>query len=287
MNSRLALGTVQFGLPYGIANRQVSRDNAASILDCAWAAGIDTLDTASAYGESERRLGDIGVGQWRVISKLPVQENGADIANWARESALDSLDRLGIPRLEGLLLHRSQQLLGTHGDALYRALSELKDQGKVGRIGVSIYDPEELEGLWPRFRLDVVQVPFNVLDRRVQASGWLDRMHDAGTGVHVRSAFLQGLLLMSADARPVKFNRWQSLWDTWSAWLAEAGITPLQACLSFVLSNPTVERVVVGVESLAHLQQILAAARSATTMPPDALISEDMDLINPSRWNAH
>ncbi|HHT9112407.1 MAG: aldo/keto reductase [Planctomycetes bacterium] len=160
MNNRLIIGTVQFGLPYGISNQygQVSLDEAAAILGHAWAEGVNTLDTAIAYGESEQRLGQIGVGQWRVISKLPaIPANHADVAAWVQESALGALQRLRIPKLHGLLLHRSQQLMGTQGGVLYRALVALKEQGKVEKIGVSIYSPEELDALWPYFQIDIVQ----------------------------------------------------------------------------------------------------------------------------------
>lgn len=289
MSKRLALGTVQFGLPYGIANQagQVSRDEATAILDHAWAMGFDTLDTAIAYGESEQRLGEIGVGQWQIISKLPaIPEPCTDVTAWVRESVLGSLERLRIPKLHGLLLHRAQQLLGPQGDALYRALIALKDQGMVEKIGVSIYGPDELDALWPRFQFDMVQAPFNIIDRRLAASGWLTRLHQAGTEVHTRSVFLQGLLLMEATKRPATFNRWHPLWQQWHRWLEDQALTPLQACLNFTLSQPEIDRVVVGVDSLKQLQGILGSVEVPAVKPPAALMSEDLDLINPSRWKA-
>ena len=289
MNNRLALGTVQFGLPYGIANqaRQVSRDETAMILDHAWAMGLDTLDTAIAYGESEQRLGEIGVAQWQVITKLPAMpENHTDVTAWVQESVLGSLKRLRIPKLHGLLLHHSQQLLGPRGDALYRALHALKDQGKVEYAGVSIYGPDELDALWPQCQLDLVQAPLNIMDRRLATSGWLTRLHRAGTEVHIRSVFLQGLLLMEAANRPAIFNSWQPLWDRWHHWLDDQQLTPLRACLGFALSQPEVDRVVVGVDSLNQLQEILSSVETPAVEPPTALMSEDLRLINPSCWNA-
>src|SRR5262245_8105630 len=125
MSRRLALGTVQFGLRYGIANEigQVGRDQAAAILAHAHAAEVDTLDTAIGYGQSEQRLGEIGVAGWRVVSKLPsIPESCADVSRWVHESLDGSLSRLGIPKLYGLLLHRPQELLGRNGPALHRAL---------------------------------------------------------------------------------------------------------------------------------------------------------------------
>lgn len=287
MTSRLMLGTVQFGMPYGIANQagQVSRAETASILDHAWRRGINTLDTAIDYGESEQRLGDIGVGEWQVISKLSaLQESCTDVAAWVQESVLSSLERLRIPRLRGLLLHRPQQLLGPQGSALYRALVAIKDQGKVEKIGISIYEPDELDAIWPHYQFDLVQAPFNIIDRRLAVSGWLERLHEADTEVHIRSVFLQGLLLMKSEKRPVAFNRWQPLWQQWHGWLNHQSLTPLQACLGFALAQPGIDRVVVGVENLTQLQEILASVETRAVEPPATLASEDIDLINPSRW---
>lgn len=288
MNNRLALGTVQFGMPYGIANKagQVSREEAGAILDYAAAAGIDTLDTAIAYGQSEERLGEIGVKQWRIISKLPAMpEPCHDVSSWVQKSVSESLGRLGINRLGGLLLHRPQQLLGQNGHALYAALEDLKQRGIVEKIGISIYDPQELEALMPIYRFDLVQAPFNVLDRRLITSNWLARLKQAGTEVHVRSVFLQGLLLMDASNRPKRFQKWQKLWDIWHEWLTASQLSPLQASLGFALAQAEIDRVIVGVDTVHQLQDILAAAGGRAPMPPIELNCEDIDLINPSRWN--
>ena len=288
MNNRLALGTVQFGLSYGIANQagQVSPDQVAKILGLASTAGMDTLDTAIDYGDSELVLGQIGVGRWQVISKLPeIPAECQDIASWVQTVVMSSIERLGISRLRALLLHRPEQLLGSQGDELYRALITCRDQGKFGKLGVSIYSPYELDALWSRYQFDLVQAPFNILDRRLVSSGWLNRLHQAGTEVHVRSVFLQGLLLMNAANRPVKFNLWQPLWEEWHRWLDDQALTPLQACLGFVMSQSEIDRVVIGVNSLEHLQEILSSTENLVATPPDLLKSNDLDLINPSCWS--
>ena len=261
---------------------------AAAILDAARGAGLDTLDTAIAYGESEQRLGAIGVQHWQVVSKLPaLPDPSIDISEWVGDSVFGTLERLGLSRLYGLMLHRSAALLGPHGDALYGALSALKDQGKVGKIGVSIYDPQELDSLPQRYKLDLVQAPFNVVDRRLYVSGWLDRLHAAGVEVHTRSAFLQGLLLMDVAKRPARFSRWQPLWDGWHCFLADHDLTALQACLGFALSHPQIDRVVIGVLSAQQLHEILEGVKATVIIPPKDFMSDDLDLINPSRWGTH
>jgi hypothetical protein len=290
VSSRLILGTAQFGRPYGIANRsgQVGRDGAAAILSYARSVGIDTLDTAIAYGDSEQNLGAIGVANWNVVSKLPeVPKSCNDVGAWVSESVHGSLRRLGITGLYGLLLHRSQELCGPHGDALYRALLALKDQGAVGKIGISIYAPEELDAIPSNFELDLYQAPFNVLDRRLVTSGWLLRLREAGREVHVRSAFLQGLLLMDTLQRPASFDRWRPVWNRWERWLAEHGKTSLRACLEFVLGQPGIDRVIVGVDAVEQMQQIAEIARAPSIGPPNDFASEDLELIDPSRWSKH
>lgn len=289
MNKRLALGTAQFGLPYGVANHtgQVGRHEAGAILAHARDSGLDTLDTAMVYGESEFRLGEVGVEGWKVISKLSaIPPSCPDVAVWVQESVLGSLARLRIPSLSGLLLHRPQELLGEQGQILYRSLSALKEQGLVAKIGVSIYGPEELDALSPHFRFDLVQAPFNIVDRRMATSGWLKKLHQSGTEVHIRSAFLQGLLLMDEPQRPLSFQRWQPLWKEWHRWLVEQALSPLQACLGFVLAQPEIDRVVLGVDSLEHLRGILASAGALAVVPPTTLASQDLDLINPARWSS-
>jgi aryl-alcohol dehydrogenase-like predicted oxidoreductase len=286
---RLALGTVQFGTSYGVANAdgQVPVNEVRRILRYARENGIDMLDTAIAYGDSESRLGSIGVASWRVVSKLPAQSaECADVADWVRAAVRGSLTRLGVSRLYALLLHRPEQLLTAGGEALYRALKALKAEGLVGRIGISIYEPAELDAIVARFPVDVVQAPFNILDRRLLESGWLARLKAQSVELHVRSVFLQGLLLMPAGQRPRKFERWQSLWDAWHAWLSQAELTPLQACVRYVMSFTEIGAAVVGVDSLTQLAQIVQSGEGELPAVPTSLGCTDTDLLNPARWNA-
>lgn len=284
---RLALGSAQFGLAYGIANAegQIDLDEARAIISRALSAGIDTIDTAIAYGKSEERLGKVGVRAWNVVSKLPALPNDCtDISSWVNSGVEGSLVRLKVGRLRGLLLHRPQQLLGPQGKALHHALLQLKNSGKVEKIGISIYGPSELDELWPHYQFDLVQGPFNVFDRRLAVSGWLLRLHGEGVEIHARSVFLQGLLLASSGTSPVGFDRWAPLWSSWQAWLKEAGLNPLQASLGHVLSFPEFSRVIVGVDSLRQLNEILHYASLGALCVPDFLASNDPDLLNPARW---
>lgn len=282
---RLALGTVQFGLSYGVANTsgQVSREMAATMLRFAAEAGIGTLDTAVAYGESETVLGGLGVDGFRVVGKLPGMPDAVgSVGAWVEAEVAASLARLRIPRLGALLLHRPMELLGPAGPALYDALCAVKRAGMIGKIGVSVYGPGELDAL-SDLDFDIVQAPFNLFDRRFETSGWLARLAAAGIEVHTRSAFLQGLLLMPRGAIPAKFAAWSELFDGWHAWLESSGVAPVAACLGFVLSRPGIARAVVGADGLEQLRQIVAASGASGAWPEIACADER--LLNPARWS--
>ncbi len=284
---RLALGTAQFGRPYGIANQvgQVTRSAAKAMLGLAATHGIDTLDTAIAYGESEMCLGEIGTQGFKLVTKLPAAPDGCDdVKGWVQGQVAASLARLGVNAVYGLLLHRPEQLLKSGGKALFHALQGVKDTGQVQKVGVSVYAPSELEELIPQYRLDLIQAPFNLVDRRVQATGWLRRLKDEGIEIHTRSAFLQGLLLMPQATRPVKFSLWSDLWRTWHEWLLRHNVTAVQACLAFPLSFTDIDRVIVGADSVSQLEQIVSATTGVAPIDLPDLHSEAENLINPARW---
>jgi aryl-alcohol dehydrogenase-like predicted oxidoreductase len=287
VKSRISLGTAQFGQAYGIANRgdRVSRVEAGKIVARAHRVGLDTLDTAPAYSDSEAWLGEIGVNSWRVITKISALPAGCDnVSGWVTKSIEKSLARLRLKSLDGVLLHQPSDLLGQYGSELYAVLDDLRDQAKVRRVGISAYDPDDVAVLTARFKLDIVQAPYNVLDRRMKYSGVLDQLRDLGIEFHARSAFLQGLLLMDATTRPPYFSKWSAIWERWHEWLKDNGITAIQACLRGVLSNSNIAKLVVGVDSQFQLDEMLQAASADVAFPPDSLSSDDTDLLNPSKW---
>lgn len=284
--SRLALGTVQFGLNYGVANAggKIAPAETVEIVRRARSAGVDMLDTAAVYGDAESRLGGIGVADWNVVSKLPPLPDGVDPEKWVRQVVDQSLSNLRIPRLYGMLLHRPSDLHGPQGEKLYQAMLAVQQEGLVGRIGVSVYGPSDLETTYGRFAMGLVQAPLNLVDRRLVTSGWLSRLKQDGVEVHVRSAFLQGLLLMTQKDRPRKFAMWREIWARWDRWQLEHPVSPQAMCLAYPLACPQVDRVVVGVDSSDQLMQLLAAVRSIDEGCIPDLSCDDERLINPSNW---
>ena len=287
---KLALGTVQFGLDYGIAstNGKMDTTTMTSILQQAWAKGIDTLDTAISYGESEKRLGMTNVKDWRIVTKLPeIPNDCANINKWILNQVEKSFLRLGITRISALLLHRPDQLLESNGVEIWKALQDLKQKNIVKKIGFSVNDCNQLDALWDSFQPNIVQMPYNLLDKRFLISGWMKKMNDAGVEIHVRSIFLQGLLLMNNSDRPEKFNRWKEIWEALDAWLLEYDITAVEAAISFAMDNPYIDKIVVGVDNVQQLEEILSIIlKRKIVHPPKSLHTSDVRLINPSQWNS-
>ena len=259
---KLALGTAQLGLPYGISNfsGQTSLAEAENMLKFALANGLDTIDTAIAYGESEMRLGELGTQGFKLVTKLPALPDGcSDVGAWVKLQTEGSMSRLGVNSIYGMLLHKPDQLLGSNGVSLYESLQALKDGGQVQKVGVSIYSPNELDELKQKFHFD-------------------------GVEIHARSVFLQGLLLMAKADMPNKFSKWDDLWRNWHDWLADFGGSAVQACLDYPLSFCEIDRVVVGADSLSQLAQIVIAANAKPIGNLPDLCCEDEHLINPAHW---
>lgn len=284
---RLALGTVQFGLPYGITNQvgQVSQSIASSIIKLASSSGINMLDTAISYGESEATLGLVGVQDFKLVTKLPPFPNGCNAQDWISKQISESFLRLNVNSVYAVLLHQPQQLLGSNGAGIYRALQSLKDEGLVEKVGISIYSPLELASFYEKFHFDLVQAPFNLVDKRLLNTGWIARLKDYGVEIHARSVFLQGLLLIDEKEIPLKFQQWKATFQKWHNYLKENKVSALNACLAYPLSFSEIDKIIVGVESREQLNQILAASCPLKNIDLPNLSSEDDNFINPANWS--
>jgi aryl-alcohol dehydrogenase-like predicted oxidoreductase len=278
--ARLGLGTAQFGFAYGITNAagQVSGDEVRRLLTRARAAGIDTLDTAAGYGEAEAVLGEAGAPAqgFGIVTKIAGPPGG--FAEAARASAA----RLGaVPG--AILLHDATALAGPDGGEVAHALLALREAGLTRGIGVSVYAPEVLAAALDRLVPDVVQLPFNVFDRRFERTGWLARLRAHGVAVHARSLFLQGTLLAAETPLPLAFAA--PRFAAFRQACRDAGLTPLAACLSVGLAAP-IDRLIIGVTAEAELAAILAAVDPPPQPPPALadLATDDLALIDPSRW---
>lgn len=284
---RLALGTVQFGMAYGIggSGRAVSDKEARRILQAAWRAGVRTLDTAAAYGDSESKLARLCDGMaFEVVSKVPAipASLGADGAvAFALEAASRSRARLG-ESLCALMCHRADDLLGDRGSFVRDALEKWADREQV-ILGASCYEPTELQQLLAVGPIGIAQLPGSALDQRIQQAlpAALPTVE-----IHLRSVFLQGLLLMPYSLAQARMPAASEALQRWHGWVRTVGIDPLTAALAVVRSFKAVSTVVVGVETCEQFEAIAAAWHRVEAVSAPHLAVTDLSVIDPRRWTA-
>lgn len=277
---KLALGTVQFGLDYGVNNNlgQIPTDEAKKILNYAKDKGIVTLDTASGYGNSEQVLGEIGVNDYKVITKTSSLEDGEDevIKNFYQ-----SLDYLKVDQVDGLLIHNINDTKDKKFDNLFSKLIELKKEGLVKKIGFSSYTPEQVDFLLANFDFDLIQLPFNVFDARLISGGQLKELKKKNIEIHARSVFLQGVLL-DFDNLPSYFSFWVPQFNQYQEIVKRSGLSLLEYALNFALNTQELDKILVGVNSLSQLSNIVNSSKLDTNL--QAFTVDDENLLNPGLW---
>lgn len=294
MLSRLGLGTVQFGMHYGVSNRRGQPDEAevAAILDHAEEVGVGYIDTAFAYPNSESLIGRHlkPRSRLKIVTKTAPIES-TKIERRHRTRILDalalSMEHLRVDRLYGLLVHHANDLHKEGWQHLVDALAEARSRGWVDRIGASVYNDDELQLVESRFVPDIIQGPFNRLDTRLTSSECFSRLKAGGTEIHARSVFLQGLLLMPPASLPAFFEPVKASLALLRARWSEQGLSPLAACLQFVLGHPDIDVAIVGVNSLSEFDEVRSAAVSdpaGLRTTAEFLPAIDKRYLDPSLW---
>ena len=285
--NRIVLGGAQLGLPYGILNggETLSREEVARILDTAVDHGIDSIDTAIAYGQSESIIGENSQNRFNIISKLPpLPVDISSVSEWVHSQVQGSLSRLKCTSLDALLLHRPQDLTGAQGAELYAAIGSLMAEKMIHRFGVSIYSPEDLEGIIGTFDIHVVQAPLNVFDRRIL--GVTDQLSALNIEVHARSVFLQGVLIANPKDRPQRFEPWSEHFALFDEWVRSSGVSAMACCIGFALQQPGIAKLVIGTTSAESLDEIMNSIPNSVLEVPTHLQSSVEQLIDPRFWNA-
>jgi len=258
MLNRIALGTAQLGMKYGVSNRagKVSRKDAFGILEYAGKKGIDTLDTAYSYGDSEEVIGDFIAGSnapFNVVSKLP--DLGNDTVR-GEEYCRQSLKRLKQKNIYGYLIHSFENLI--RRNEIWAEMEFLKSKGLVKKIGFSLYMPEELEFLMNNnINFDIIQAPYNIFDRRFEK--YFGVLKERGAEVHARSVFLQGLFFLDEDKIGSNFNPAKDAMERLHSVSSDRGISVHSLCLCFVLLNSFVDKAVIGVDSVEQLEEDISS----------------------------
>jgi len=266
---KLAIGTVQFGLDYGISNTggKMSFPEAMRVLSEAEAFGIRLLDTAATYGDSEEVVGRYlkdGINPFDIVTKISIgqrEDNDKKNITAAIDGILQrSMERLGQNRIYGLLAHSPDDLTGTQGEILWAWMENQKCCGRVEKTGASVYYPREAIEIMNKYPVDILQIPLSVFDQRMNVSGVIKEAKSRGIEIHCRSVFLQGLYFMDPRITGNYFEPVRPFLEEFSGAVSRSGYTMQEVLLGFALSVEGVDNVIVGVENSRQLVQIIEAA---------------------------
>ena len=283
---KIIIGSAQFGLNYGIANnfKKVDANKVKNILNLAYLNKINTIDTATAYGSSEKILGKFIKSNFIINSKLPFLYDVAKYSSQLLKSSIDeSLNKLQIKSLNCLFIHSSKDVLSLKETNFLKDLNDLRNKGLFKKVGLSIYSPNELEKIWSFFKPDIVQVPYNILDQRIVQSGWMEKLKDSQVEVHTRSTFLQGVLLNKDFIYNKFFSKWYSLLNKWFLWCENNNMSLLDVALAMPINNKNINKVVIGINSELQLKQIIKSLSKNILEVPN-IKCDDENLLNPSNW---
>ncbi|MFL0162045.1 aldo/keto reductase [Aquirufa salirivi] len=285
---KICLGTAQFGSSYGLTNKsdELSIPQIHEILNLAKNNGINFIDTAPSYGDAEEKLGNLKLKDWNVVTKVKTGKNIL-INDSFSESVFESLTRLKIDKLYGVLIHNPKLFFDPQIGRLLDQLSDLKEKGLITKIGVSVYDSKEVDFILANFNVDLVQVPFNIIDGRLLVDNTLEKLKKRNIEIHARSVYLQGLLLMNIKEQIQLFGNWETIWKGLSTFCIENKITPLQVCLQYVLQNPLIDRVILGIDNYVQLEETIKSAVGNVIDIPKELVSLDENLCNPLNWEMY
>lgn len=284
---KLILGTVQFGLSYGINNSagKPTRETIFRLLDLAADAGIPALDSAGLYGDAESIIGayfEKAGPRFRVNSKFKAEGDGPIETQLARTLADLHTARLGV-----YFYHRFGEITSVPGSL--DALQKLKEAGQIESIGVSVYTNEELAAAVAIPAVDAIQLPFNLLDNASRRGTLLREAKEKGKEVQVRSVFLQGLFFSEPDTLSPYFAPLLPQLEQLRRLSRAHNISMFDMALGYALAQPEIDYAVIGVDNERQLQQNLCAA---TVSLPDSLISEidalqvsDESLLFPYNWS--
>lgn len=284
--NKIVLGTAQFGMDYGINNirGKIPRPDVSKILAKAAMAGVDMIDTASGYGESEAVIGDFFRScrtRFKVISKLPRSS-----ASEVRRFFSESLRSLGVPALYGYLVHDLESY--KTDEKIWREMEGLKAEGIVEKIGFSLYSPADMEYLFARgLKIDIVQIPFSIFDQRF--GPYLAKLKERGVEIHARSIFLQGLAFKKPEELDPFFRKIKDKITALRSLSYTSGASIPSLCFGFITANGLIDKIVVGVDGVDNMTEIIEVRDAApldkkTLMSVSDLAVDDDNILLPFNW---
>jgi len=293
MVKKLIIGSANFGMEYGIANKKkLNKEEVFDILELAHTKGIQSIDTARAYGDAENAIGGYFAQKgkiFKVITKLPAKNYTS--ADDVKRDIYESMKSMNVDYIDIVLMH-SYKTYEDHGSVIVPVLKALCKEGLIGNYGASVYHPDEAMKLVKDINDEIViEFPLNLFDRRFINNGLIERLKSAGVRLFARSVFLQGLFFMEENALEGNLKKAAHKNRLLHELSDEYSIRTEHIALLFVLANPLIDGVVIGVDSRDHLLSDLtctgeevSAGFELVSPHLHKLQIDDEDIILPYRW---
>ena len=284
-SKKIILGTAQLGSNYGIKKKIKNKEISNKILKAARRKNISYLDMAESYKESIKILKKQNLGNWKICFKV----SDKFLKKTSKENNFikyffNSLKEFKIKNYEYFLFHNTKSFTTDHGKKIYNLLIQLKNEGYIKKIGVSLYSPKDINKKIQKFKIDVVQIPLNVFDQRFLKNNFLSKLKKKNIEIHARSIFLQGLLTLSFKSLPKKFNVFKNTIKNWELFFKANNSNAVKECLRFVFNIDQIDKIVVGVDDSKHLKDLFSTISRGNLHDFSKLESNNLKLIDPRKW---
>lgn len=283
---KICIGTANFNNRYGFKKNKTTIKNIKKILEYSKKKKINFLDTAINYSNSKKILSKMNIKKFNLISKISLpKRNIKKLKNWIIKSVIKEKNNLRIKSLYALLLHDTKIFENKKNIfEICEAIDYLKEKKIIKKIGLSIYDPIELDKYFDYYNFEIVQFPLNVFDRRIIDSGWLKKLKKKKVELHARSVFLQGLLLLNKKNLPKKYLKWEKYFKNFDEFVEAKKISKKHACLSLIKNYIKIDKLIIGVNNYRQIKENLELLNLKSIKIPKNLQVNSKRLINPKLW---
>ena len=285
MKSKLILGTANFSPGYGINNSNGLNVRMINSLNKVMKNNnIKELDAAYSYQGVEKKIGLSILRKYEIYSKVPEIKTKKVNKNFTKRIIDKSLANLKKKNIKGIFFHSVKNLKSESGLKIYSYLVSLKKKGIIKKMGISVYSPTALKSAIKKFKFDMIQIPINIFDRRFLYKNLLKKMKNRGIEIHVRSIFLQGILLCNIDNLPKYFKTWKNLFIKWENWNFDNKKKKIETCLNFLNNQRYIDKLVIGVNNARQLEEIIKILKKNKKKFPRKIYSDNKKLLEPRLW---
>jgi aryl-alcohol dehydrogenase-like predicted oxidoreductase len=283
---KLGIGTAQFGMDYGVSNinGKVSSNELSKIFAFCHKNNIEVIDTAQIYGDSEKRISRYLNNNYRIITKFSL--GSINKLHSLQASLETSLHNLSVDKVDTFMVHSFQLSQCDQLQKSYSQLIQLKQQGLINKIGISLYNQDEIEHILLHYQFDVIQIPINIFDQKLESTGILKKIKSYGVEIHARSAYLQGLCFIHPNNLTSQLKAAKSVLSEFRTQAKKHKVSLQKLALSYLLQIKEIDVILVGCTSNKELQENHLIILESDILDLDYRIFNinDETITNPVNW---